>query len=139
VFLVAMEELAHGGDVFEQKQVAAVARVVAPFVPVGAVTITRAGFAYEATIEHKRQSFIEPLGNVVGRPPPADATQQFDMTHFMGDHVDVHALRIQDDVRTAPGRADAAPGAFGAAAIFLILLRCLANDDFGPGNLPLVK
>lgn len=139
MFLVPAEELPHGGNVFEQKQVAAIARIVPPLVPVGAVTITRADFAYEAPVEHKCKAFVEPLGDVVGGAPPANAFQQFDMTHFVSDHVGVHALGIQNNIGTPPRRADAAPGAFGTAAIFLVLLGRLANDDFRAGFFALIE
>lgn len=139
VFLVAAEELPHGGYVFEQKQVPTVARIVTPLVTVGAVTFTWEGFAHEPTVEHQCQAFVEPLWNVVGSTPPADPFQQFDMAHLVGDDVGIHALRIQDHVGASPGRADTAPGAFGAAAILLVLLRRLADDDFGVGFFALIK
>lgn len=139
VFLPATEKLPHCRNVFEQKQVAAIARIVTPLVPVGAVTITRRSFAYKASVEHQRQALVEPLGNVVRRAPPADTFQQFDMAHFVGDHVGIRALGIQDHIGTAPRRANAAPSALGAAAIFLVLLRCLADDDFRIGFFALIK
>lgn len=139
VFLPTAKKLPHGGNVFKQKQVAAIARVVTPLVPIRAVTITRRSFAYKASIEHQCQAFVEPLGNVVSSAPPANAFQQFDMAHFMGDHIGIHALRVQNHIGAAPGRANAAPGAFGTAAIFLVLLRGLANDDFWAGLFALVK
>ena len=139
MFLPPSKKLTHGRNVFEQKQVAAVARVVTPLVPIGAVTVTRGDFAYKAAVEHQCQAFVEPLRNVVGNTPPADAFQQFDMAHFMGDHIGIHALGIQDYVGASPGRADAASGAFGAAAILLVLLRRLADDNFGIGFFALIK
>lgn len=139
VLLPAAKKLPHGRNVFEQEQVAAVARIVPPLVSVGAVTITRRSFSYKAPVEHQCQAFVEPLGNVVRRAPPADAFQQLDMAHFVGDHVSIRALGIQNYVGTAPGRANTAPRAFGTAAIFLVLLRCLADDDFGIGFFALIK
>ena len=139
VFLPSAKKLTHGGNVFEQKQVAPIARIVPPLVSVGAVTITRRNFAYKPTVEHQCQAFVKPLWDVVGRTPPTYAFQQFDMAHFVGDHVDVHALRAQDDIGTPPGRADATPRALGAAAIFLVLLLGLANDDFRAGFFALIK
>ena len=79
------------------------------------------------------------MGDVVGSAPPANAFQQFDMAHFMGNYVGVHALGVQNNIGTSPRRADAAPGTFRTAAIFLVLLRRLADDDFRVGFFALIK
>ncbi|MNL32186.1 hypothetical protein D3C87_1540200 [compost metagenome] len=61
------------------------------------------------------------------------------MAHFVRDHIGVHSLCIQDHVRTSPRRANTASGAFVAAAIFFVLLRGQADDDFRIGFFTLIK